>query len=461
MLKADVIVVGVGLSGALAANALVRAGLDVLALDAGPRLRGRLPKDTPGFERKVARVTSVDAARWGYRTLGARYPWLRVRAVGGRSLLWGGWMDRPDQAYFDARRRARHPWPLALDELEPWVAPAERALGVRAAVLPAALARRKSAGLSIAPKREAVLPGSRRACTALDLSSDLRVVDDASVLRVLVDAGGTVRGVEAVVGGELGRIAAPAVVLAASPIETARILHQSPRMPAAGLGAALHDHLVAGAIAIAPRAEIPERREGEADPGAGLLLPGEKDRVRMTVEVRGPKPLESLDDEDLSTLGFTRSEARRRALFAVFAMAETDPGAARRVWFDDLRPDGCGRPMPVLEIGRLTEQERETARALMARVKEVARAVGGRNGVVHPIRDPRQLGDVGHETGTCPMGREGRSIVDVRGAVHGTKGLFIADASPFPGALDRHPSLTLAAYALRTADQVARELARG
>lgn len=461
MLKADVVVVGAGLSGVLAAHEIARTGAEVLVLDAGPRLRGARPSTTDAFQQRTASVTRLDEGRWPYRVDGARYEWLRVRAVGGRTLLWGGWMDRPDDAYFAARKKAGHPWPIGLAELSPFLARAEAALHVRKGVLPPSLARLRRSGVPIAPKREAVVPGGKRPLTALDLARGLRVVDDALVGRVLVDVVGRVQGVAAWVRGERTTIAANVVVLAASPIETARVLHQSPRCPSQGLGAALHDHLVAGAIAIAPLDEVAARAIDDADPAAGVVLPAANDDVRMTLEVRGPKPLTSLDDEDLATLGFDRRAAKARSLYAVFAMAETDPAARRRVWFDDLRPDALGRPTPVVRAERLTSRERQIGAALRRRVRDVARAVGGAGSEVHLIQDGRQLGGSGHEAGTCVMGEPGRSVVDVHGAVHGVRGLFVADASPLPGALDRHPSLTLAAYALRTARFAAREAQRG
>jgi choline dehydrogenase-like flavoprotein len=52
-------------------------------------------------------------------------------------------------------------------------------------------------------------------------------------------------------------------------------------------------------------------------------------------------------------------------------------------------------------------------------------------------------------------------VTDSWGAVFGVQGLYIADASVMPTALDRHPTLTLAALALRTADRVAKESRNG
>jgi choline dehydrogenase-like flavoprotein len=61
-----------------------------------------------------------------------------------------------------------------------------------------------------------------------------------------------------------------------------------------------------------------------------------------------------------------------------------------------------------------------------------------------------------HLMGGCRMG-EGRatSVTDGRGRVHGHPGLFVADASLFPTALEINPYLTIMALADRVGEAVA------
>jgi choline dehydrogenase-like flavoprotein len=60
-----------------------------------------------------------------------------------------------------------------------------------------------------------------------------------------------------------------------------------------------------------------------------------------------------------------------------------------------------------------------------------------------------------HQMGTCRMGRDARTAVaDPRGAVHGVRGLFIADASACPTAVGVNPMLTTMALAYRVAQTV-------
>jgi choline dehydrogenase-like flavoprotein len=54
--------------------------------------------------------------------------------------------------------------------------------------------------------------------------------------------------------------------------------------------------------------------------------------------------------------------------------------------------------------------------------------------------------------GTCRMGSDpSRSVTGASGEVHGVRGLFVADASVFPGPLGVPPQMTVMALAARTA----------
>jgi choline dehydrogenase-like flavoprotein len=49
----------------------------------------------------------------------------------------------------------------------------------------------------------------------------------------------------------------------------------------------------------------------------------------------------------------------------------------------------------------------------------------------------------------------GNSCTDANGRFHGVAGLWVADASVFPTSMGVNPSLTIAAHALRVADDIA------
>ena len=60
-----------------------------------------------------------------------------------------------------------------------------------------------------------------------------------------------------------------------------------------------------------------------------------------------------------------------------------------------------------------------------------------------------------HACGTCRMGDNPKnSVVDKNGRAHDLENLFIADASIFPTSLGVNPALTIAANALRMANEM-------
>ncbi len=61
-----------------------------------------------------------------------------------------------------------------------------------------------------------------------------------------------------------------------------------------------------------------------------------------------------------------------------------------------------------------------------------------------------------HQMGTCRMGRNASTAVcDERGEVFGVRGLFVADASAFPGSSGVNPMITIMALAHHTAKRIA------
>lgn len=440
-MRVDAVVVGSGLCGALAAQHLEAAGHSVLVLEGGPGLPRSLPGDVVGFQRAVAPVTRAPDATWGFRAPKG-FEWHRVRARGGRTLLWGGWMERAPADYFEARTCMGAAWPAVFDDLAPWFRRAERVLSVRSGRRGRLHQTLAKLGHDSGTKRECVLLGQRRMLTAADLSLRAQVRCDSPVLQVER----TTRGlVVTLTSGE--RIATRRVVLAASPIETARIVEASLPPEQRRRRVELFDHLIAGAIAIGPRERPGRHPTASAEPSA-VMHPDRGARTRFTTEVRGPTPLETLDAEDLKNLGFTPEEAAKHSFFVVFAMGETDPSSPRYVELERDRLDELGRPMPRFVRRAHTTSETSLAKQMNRQVLRLARALAASPDRAFLIYDALDFSSGGHEVGTC-LGR-----IDDHGEVNGVPGLFIADGAGVPAATDRHPSLTLAANALRVTEAV-------
>ncbi|MEB3257080.1 MAG: GMC family oxidoreductase [Cyanobacteriota bacterium] len=286
----DVVVVGAGACGGVAAMVLAEAGLRVLVLDAGPDLQparalGREPINSlrrlaflssgrnpiqanhPGFWKHNPELY-VDERLHPYCVPeDAPFLWTRGRQVGGKSLTWGGITLRLSDYEFkagqwDGRSRC---WPICHADLDPYYTRLEGLLGVHGQrdglpqlpdghtlpPLPLTPGERhmqqavgRELGLPLIPSRgfakgplhpgqpQAWPPSTAQGSTlARALATGrARVCPQTVVSHLWMDASGErARGVVAVDGrtGERVKVAADLVVLCASTIETLRILLHS------------------------------------------------------------------------------------------------------------------------------------------------------------------------------------------------------------------------------------------
>jgi gluconate 2-dehydrogenase alpha chain len=151
----EVLIIGLGAAGGIAADVLTSAGIAVTALEAGPRLApeqfafDELHSDVHAWmsqpkalgERPTWRASDAEAAG------AAPWPTLMVNAVGGSTVHYPGlsarfhpWNFTSASATRDRYGDAAIPaaatladWPLLYDELEPYYDGVERAIGVSGA----------------------------------------------------------------------------------------------------------------------------------------------------------------------------------------------------------------------------------------------------------------------------------------------------------------------------------------
>jgi len=165
--------------------------------------------------------------------------------------------------------------------------------------------------------------------------------------------------------------------------------------------------------------------------------------------------LKELGAAGIHGLGIDAREAQQLSYCLVNAIGEAHPDERRSVTLHARECDSLGRAVPVVNLA-WSEEQKAMAVDMEETVAAVGDALAPPGSRIIRLRDALRPGGIAHEAGTARMGKNSREgVTDLWGAVFGVNGLYIADASVLPTALDRHPTLTLLALALRTADKVA------
>jgi fructose 5-dehydrogenase large subunit len=151
-LSADVVIVGAGAAGSIAALELASSGLSVLVLDAGPRVtRGEIVENfrnapittralTTPYPPKPWALSStfynVDGKVLDYLQVsgpdGDAYQTDYMRVVGGTTWHWAGcaWRHLPNDFRLKSTYGVGRDWPISYDDLEPYYYRAEQVWGV-------------------------------------------------------------------------------------------------------------------------------------------------------------------------------------------------------------------------------------------------------------------------------------------------------------------------------------------
>lgn len=147
--SADIVVIGAGIVGALAARRLAQQGVSVLILEAGPRLeRGRLVAAFRNSPYKGNWMAPYPPSPWaphpvyapkdnGYLKQAGPYPYPAeyIRAVGGTTWHWAAqaWRLVPSDVRIRSLYGIGVDWPIGYEELDRWYQEAEEILGVAGA----------------------------------------------------------------------------------------------------------------------------------------------------------------------------------------------------------------------------------------------------------------------------------------------------------------------------------------
>jgi choline dehydrogenase-like flavoprotein len=515
----DVLIIGSGASGGMAAHTLTRKGLKCLMLDAGPpvdfsRHRALRPVyelpyrgfGKPGRLPHVFQANEFNANTWADEeqnpyTHDPKEPfnWVRVRLVGGKSLFWARMSFRLSDYEFKAKDHDGYGdnWPISYADLAPFydrVEPIFRVTGRKEglAQLPDGVfvedespysesiqrfaASAKQRGIPVTKIRRAL--GNGQLASSLNLllpdalaTSNLRIVPNAVVREITVDKRtGLVNGanfVERQSRREM-RVKARVVVVGASCLESTRLLLNSNIANSSGvLGHYLHDQFY---ISQSVQAVVPEARDGKggrALMGGGAYIPRfrnlkgkEKDFIRgyaIDFNTGGTPDARyfPLYGEPLNKA----IESCRGAGISFTTMGEVLARRENRVRIDDKVRDAWGIPALRIET-RYTDNEFKMAKDAVSTLEELCHASGFEVLAKREAMFPP--GYSIHELGTCRMGDDPKtSVLNKWNQSHDIKNLFVVDGSSFVSGGTQNPTMTILALAMRASEYLAEEMRKG
>jgi cholesterol oxidase len=514
----DVVVVGSGFGGGIAACRLAEAGKRVCVLERGKRFTGK------DFE-EVADIGDAPQLLW-HHTLntGGLYDVRVMRdvtvitaaGVGGGSLIYASVQLRAPADVFD------HDWPAAItrEELDPWYTKTEDALQpnttpdhpeeldkVRAFAAAGRHANRPANLLPLAvhfgEDRKHPFSGvEQKGCQNLgrcDIGCPINAMNRVDITYIAraetygadvqplhmvtkIDPperdGGNWRIAYSNLGeGDDGTVEAPTVVLAAGTVGTSRLLLENrKRLPklSPALGTRFSGNGDALGVAFDPQAE----GTGNANNGCGPVMTSKLDfPERNVIMANGALPrgfegiLEIARGIKLIT-GWRRVLLHLRRLLGLsdeplrpdhLKPRKREPDADALIFLMMGRDAADGRmrlrwPFNRFDIRWDNAGSKRTFDDIQRSAEEVAEATGSE---LYTAHDAGPLGTFAtvHGLGGCPMADDPeRGVVDDLGRVYNYAGLYVLDGSIVPTALGVNPSKTIAALAERGAASLVAEL---
>ena len=516
---ADVLIIGSGHSGGMAAKILTEKGISCVLLDAGPvvdvvrdakqKVAADLPYrgfTPPGRIPHVFQANGFNANVWVDEqqipyTFDPVHPynWVRVRLFGGRSLFWSRQSFRLSDYEFKGKSHDGYgdDWPISLADLDPFYSRVEEIFQVSgnkdgipqypdgnfqslAEPFSRSLDRFKEA----CDKRSIPFTGQRRSLGRDGLASSvnltlpdafatgkLKAISNVVVRELTVDKNtGLVNGAHFV--DRLTRremfIKARVVVLAAGTLESTRLLLNSKIANSSGvMGKYLTDQIYGAGIVCS----VPEARGGKAPAGlmgGNALMP----RFR-NISTKSDKFLRGYAFNVSSRTGAL--EARSFADYGESLQKKLDHYHGSAVSFGLMgevlcRPENHVRinpdvkdawGIPVLHVEtKYTDNEFNMARDAVDTASQLAEDCGYE--VLVKNYDPNPPGYSIHELGTCRMGDDPkRSVLNKWNQSHDIKNLWVVDGSAFTSSGWQNPTMTLNALSMRASEHLAEQMRQG
>jgi choline dehydrogenase-like flavoprotein len=517
--KVDVLIIGSGHTGGLAAKILTEKGISCTMLDAGPMInfeRDRTLKpasqlpfrgfDAPGRHPHIFQSSEFSANQWVDEKVipynypaGQQYNWVRIRSVGGRSPFWGRQSFRHSDYEFKCKDHDGfgENWPISYKDLVPFYPRVEALFRVTGhtdglpqypdgnfiednAPWSGAMQRfvdaGKKMGVPVTKARSSRGVGGLAASINLFIpdavaTGKVTTIPNAIVRQITVDKNtGKTNGVIFIDRHSHREMTLKArvVIVAAGTLETTRLLMISGIANSSGvLGHYLCDQIYGAGVA----ASVPQARGGKGGrnvTGGGALIPRFRNLDTKTpgylrgyaVNVSSSNgPMDSRWFPEYGPALDKKLEEYNGSGFTTNIMGETLGHYENHVVLNKQVVDAWG--MPTLTIStKYGDNEINMAKDMVDTTAAMAEAAGFEVLVKNYEFNPP--GYSIHEQGTARMGDSPKtSVVNKWNQSHDIKNLFITDASVFVSAGWQNPTITMCALAMRASEYLAEEMRKG
>ncbi|HEY1768393.1 MAG TPA: GMC family oxidoreductase [Terracidiphilus sp.] len=518
----DVLIIGSGHSGGMAAKVLTEAGIRCLMLNAGPvadvlRDAARKPAyelpyrgfRPPGRIEHVFQSNEFNANVWVDEEEvpytfdpGQPYNWVRVRLFGGRSLFWSRQSFRLSDYEFKGKSHDGfgEDWPISYADLAPYYSRVERIFRVAGALdgppqmpdgsfilddsrwsgsMQRFIAAAKPRNIPVCKQRRALGVDGLASSVNLLLpdagrTGNLTSIADAVVREITVDSNtGLPNGCNFV--DRLSRremsVKARVVVLAAGTLESTRLLLNSNLANSSGLvGRYLTDQIYgAGVVCSVPEA----RGRKPEDAARGMLMGGTAIVPRFrNIDTKSDKFLRGYAFNVSSITGAVAprnfaaygAELQRKldeyygSGFQMTLMGEVLSRYENHVRIDKDKVDAWDIPVLRIET-KYTDNEFNMAQDAVDVGCELAEAAGFE--VLSKNPAPNPPGYSIHEIGTCRMGNDPKqSVLNPWCQSHDHKNLFVVDGAAFTSGGWQNPTMTILALSMRASEYLAGEMSK-
>jgi len=515
----DVLIIGSGHSGGMAAKILTEKGISCLMLNAGPvadihrdaelKPAYSLPYrgfNKPGQLKHVFQSNEFNANTWVDEKEvpytydeGKPYNWVRVRLFGGRSLFWSRQSFRLSDFEFKSKSHDGfgEDWPISLADMDPYYSRVEAIFRVSgeangiaqypdgnfvpdtspwSGCMQRLINAAKPMGVPVTKARSSMGVDGLASSVNLLLpdafkTGKLKAIPNVVVRELGIDknTGHVNRAyfVDRLTGREMS-VKARVIVLAAGTLESTRLLLNSKIANSSGvMGHYLMDQIYGAGI----NCSVPEARDGKGTPGlmgGGALIP----RFR-NIDTRAKGFLRGYALNVFSSTGpvgahnFAAYGAELEHKLASYhgsgfsfgIMGEVLGRYENHVSIDKDVVDAWG--IPALKIDtKYTDNEFNMARDAVDTSIAMAEAAGFE--VLSKNYDPNPPGYSIHELGTCRMGNDPKtSVLNKWNQSHDAKNLFVIDGSGFTSAGWQNPTMTILALAMRSSEYLAEQMRQG